>query len=478
MFHLLFSAPTKYDLLLSFGAFFLLFIFERIARRSEIARTFSAHLRQLVWSIVFAVVYYCSHSLLLLFGATLILILLELIFRWLDHRSLFPANVFYLLLAFFVGIFLFSSRREILTFLLLIVAFAEFSVDLLGSSFHITFNSERFAKGHIFKAVIFIISGFILFYLISYFKFIKVTISSNHLFLLIILLIALDWLGRQKIFWMLFGGGIFYFILLTASAAQVAQIAIGMFFALLVVVLSYKARFLSFSGSVMTFVLAIAVFGLGGWAFTVPMLTFFFLSSLLSKVGKKTKQKFKNTFEKSGVRDYAQVLANGGIPGVLVILHYFWPSEIFYYLYLLSLAVATADTWSTELGVLSPGKPRLITTFKKVEPGISGAISIFGTLGGLLGSFLILLSGLLFVSMSATLFLILWGFAFLGDLLDSLIGATLQGQYRCNVCEKYTEKKRHCGTTTSLIQGFKLIDNDTVNLSANLLALLLFILFY
>lgn len=37
-------------------------------------------------------------------------------------------------------------------------------------------------------------------------------------------------------------------------------------------------------------------------------------------MGKQTKQKFKDTFEKSGVRDYAQVLANGGIGGMLILL--------------------------------------------------------------------------------------------------------------------------------------------------------------
>ncbi len=485
MFNLLLSAPTKLDVLLSFGAFFLLLIFEfavrQNARRSKSFPLFKTRFQELIWGLVLTSAYYYCRSVLLLWSLTALLVLAYIAYRWFFKRHLFNRELFHLLLAYFLGISLFASQREVLTIVLLIVAVGDFSADVFGYFFSKgtpQAQVESNLKTHLFRAVVFIISSFVIIYLINYFKIFKVSISFNVLFLLLVTLIAIDWLNRQRTFWMFFGGVLFYYILLSASSEQTTQIAIGMFFALLVVVLSYKAKFLSLSGSVMTFILAIVVFGLGGWAFTVPMLTFFFLSSLLSKVGKKTKQKFKNTFEKSGVRDYAQVLANGGIPGILVILHYFWPSEIYYYLYLLSLAVATADTWSTELGVLSPGKPRLITTFKKVEPGISGAISVYGTLGGLLGSLLIFLSGLLFVPMSTTLFLILWGFAFLVDLLDSLIGATLQGQYRCNVCEKYTEKKQHCGTSTSLIQGFKLIDNDTVNLSANLLALLLFILFY
>ncbi|RMG81245.1 MAG: DUF92 domain-containing protein [Bacteroidetes bacterium] len=256
---------------------------------------------------------------------------------------------------------------------------------------------------------------------------------------------------------------------------QIYQFLLGEGLAIVTAILSYHFRFLSLSGSIMVFVLASLIFGLGAWMWSVPILAFFVLSSLLSKTGKQVKQRFKDTFEKSGVRDHAQVLANGGIGGVLIILNASYPNFFWFKLYLLSLMISTADTWSTELGVLSNSKPRLITNFKRVEPGVSGAISLMGTLGGFLGSSIILWSGLFFIHLNLNTIFWLLGFSVIGNFLDSLMGATVQGQYQCMICEKYTEKKIHCSQPTKIISGFRLIGNDTVNLFSNLFSLILFV---
>ena len=48
-------------------------------------------------------------------------------------------------------------------------------------------------------------------------------------------------------------------------------------------------------------------------------------------------------------------------------------------------AAANADTWSSELGILSKSPPFLITTFKAVPPGTNGAVSILGLLAAIGG---------------------------------------------------------------------------------------------
>jgi uncharacterized membrane protein len=53
---------------------------------------------------------------------------------------------------------------------------------------------------------------------------------------------------------------------------------------------------------------------------------------------------------------------------------------------------------------------------------------------------------------------------FAGSLIDSLIGATIQGQFKCEICDQYTESKIHCGSDSTLIQGKYCIDNDFVNI--------------
>lgn len=252
------------------------------------------------------------------------------------------------------------------------------------------------------------------------------------------------------------------------------QIVLSVIFASIIVVYSVRYKLLTISGGVAAFILAVLVFGFGGWPWAVPLLAFFFLSSLLSKTGKEQKTRFKNTFEKTGIRDWGQVAANGGLPGIFIALYILKPDDLYYQLYLVALAVATADTWATEIGVLFSSSPRYITNFKTVEPGISGAVSLLGTLASLLGSFLIGTIGFLFLKINADQFLLITLSGFVGALIDSYIGATIQGQYRCVVCDSYTERKTHCETPTKIIKGYNFINNDMVNFLSALFATIIY----
>ncbi len=96
-------------------------------------------------------------------------------------------------------------------------------------------------------------------------------------------------------------------------------------------------------------------------------------------------------------------------------------------LYLGSLAAATANTWGTEIGVLSRGKTVSILTFRQVASGTSGGISEYGTIAGAAGAAVIAFTGYpWYTELRITIIIIAAGI--LGSLADSLIGATLQAQ--------------------------------------------------
>ena len=133
-----------------------------------------------------------------------------------------------------------------------------------------------------------------------------------------------------------------------------------------------------------------------------------------------------------------------------------------------SIAAATADTWATEIGVLSRRKPLLITSFEEVEPGRSGGITPLGLFATLLGGFFIFLTLYPFLGLSAFSPSIIG--AVVGSLIDSLLGATIQGSYLCRVCGRLTEKSKHCGKHCLLVSGFEWFNNDVVNLVSTLLA--------
>ena len=246
------------------------------------------------------------------------------------------------------------------------------------------------------------------------------------------------------------------------------QLTIGLVLSIFASIAFLKLRLLSNSGTVAVFLLATLIFGFGGWAWTIPILTFFLLSSLLSKVGKRRKAQFENVFEKGNQRDHGQVIANGGIAGLMMIGYMFLGTPMLYVMYLGSLAAATADTWATEIGTLARGKPRLITNLKPVAAGTSGAISLLGTVSGMIGAALIGLCGVFFPEISeangaAPILLAAIIAGLVGNITDSFLGATLQASYKCSVCKEETERQFHCDTATSLKSGYRFVDNDAVN---------------
>lgn len=245
------------------------------------------------------------------------------------------------------------------------------------------------------------------------------------------------------------------------------QFLLGGVFGLLVALISYAARFLTKSGALATFGLAVVIFGFGAWAWTVPIVTFFVTSSILSGLGRTKKRQVNEKFEKSGARDWAQVLANGGVPGVLALLSVSLPIQELFPFYLASVAAAAADTWGTEIGVLARGRVISVVTFKTVPSGTSGGISLIGTLGGALGASAVAFSGCAWYGEIRTaLVVVVAGMA--GSLADSLLGATVQARFRCSVCGSETERTEHCGRATDLSGGLSWIRNDLVNVACTL----------
>jgi uncharacterized protein (TIGR00297 family) len=251
------------------------------------------------------------------------------------------------------------------------------------------------------------------------------------------------------------------------------QLLIGFVCAGLIALAAYRLHSLSRSGAWGALLVGTIIFGLGGWRWAVLLLAFFISSSLLTRTFARRKTALNEKFDKGGRRDIGQVLANGGVAALFALLHFFFPQAAWTWMgFAASLAAVNADTWATELGVLNPSLPKLITTWKPVERGTSGGISVYGTLAALGGAALIaLLAGLVRPSGN---FWVMLGIVSLGGLLgalfDSLLGASVQAIYYCPHCDKETEKHplHTCGTQTTRIRGWSWLNNDLVNLGCAL----------
>ncbi|EFQ89695.1 hypothetical protein CFE70_002199 [Pyrenophora teres f. teres 0-1] len=189
------------------------------------------------------------------------------------------------------------------------------------------------------------------------------------------------------------------------------------------------------------------------WSVFFALLAVFFLagSTVKHEIKAKLTQSAIGASGGEGTRNHVQVLANSGIASVLILLHLWqlrkegryedkdlcWNrgSDALVVGIVANYAAVAADTFSSELGILSKTKPRLITApWRVVPPGTNGGVTAAGLGAGLLGSFILSATSTLLIpfckdwtltaKVNYTLALTTAGFC--GTLLDSLLGAFFQ----------------------------------------------------
>ena len=166
--------------------------------------------------------------------------------------------------------------------------------------------------------------------------------------------------------------------------ALLTEVLKGAFFASAISLYALKRKSLNKRGTAAAWVVFGVTYAAGKWHVAI-LLTFFFTSSLLTKVGKATKKVREEGFGESEGRDEWQVLANGGLGTALAALWVWAPHPALLAAYLAQYAVVTGDTWSSEVGILSTATPRLILGFKKVPHGTNGGITPLGTSASIVG---------------------------------------------------------------------------------------------
>jgi uncharacterized protein (TIGR00297 family) len=263
---------------------------------------------------------------------------------------------------------------------------------------------------------------------------------------------------------------------------MMGQLAVGLFLSALIGGLGYWRRALTISGVVGAILVGTVVFGLGGWVWGLLLVTFFVSSSWLSHYRRADKEPLADKFAKGSRRDLGQTLANGGLGAALAAAYAGSPDPLLFMAFIGVMATVNADTWATELGVLSRVPPRLITTGQEVVPGTSGGVTRLGIWASLAGALLIgamaaalsqvrsLLSGGVWSLQAASYPLLAVAGGLTGSLFDSLLGATVQAIYYCDRCGKETENPIHrCGQVSRPVRGWGWVNNDVVNVLASAL---------
>ncbi len=239
-------------------------------------------------------------------------------------------------------------------------------------------------------------------------------------------------------------------------------VLIGFMLSTLIAVAAYVKNSLSYSGAVMAIILGTVVYGAAGWFAFLYLILFFLTSTLLGRLAKE---------KRPSNRTALQVFANGGIATLFAVLYFFYNNETYYILFFLSVTISASDTWSNEIGRLSRKLPRHIFTYKIMQTGLSGGVTILGFIGSILAS--LLFAGLSYLVLNDfSLLLLIAAFGVLGSVIDSMLG-TIQVKYldEGKMTETKTEK-------AEIAFGMPWLSNNLVNFFANLLTVLLFFILF
>ena len=190
---------------------------------------------------------------------------------------------------------------------------------------------------------------------------------------------------------------------------------------------SLRARILDGKGVFAAALLGFFVGCLGHWTWLLMLLCFLLSSHLATKwrFDEKTAKGLSESID--GHRSWGNVVANGGLPGLVAILAFILDDhENGIWVFSAAVAVAASDTFASEIGCLDD-RVRMITTMKKCEAGVNGGFSPNGQLAAAAGS--IIIAALTFVAepsleLAGMVALLGW----LGCQVDSVLGAVLENR--------------------------------------------------
>ncbi|SFD88622.1 TIGR00297 family protein [Chitinophaga sp. CF118] len=208
---------------------------------------------------------------------------------------------------------------------------------------------------------------------------------------------------------------------------SVSELSILLIALIIIMVVCIKTKKLSVTASLAAGLIGLLIFTGAGYT-GILMLGAFFVMGVLATGYRKDKKAVKGVHQQQ--RNAGQVLANGGMAAILATIAIFDHTHANTYIIMLaaSLAAATADTLSSELGMVYGRNFYNILTFKREPKGLDGVISMEGTLIGGAGALIIAVIYSFANGIDNTCLIITLA-GVVGNLADSILGAALERKH-------------------------------------------------
>ena len=214
-------------------------------------------------------------------------------------------------------------------------------------------------------------------------------------------------------------------------------VAIGLNSILLLVATIIPKKLLTPAGLLHAWALGVIVWGTLGWRGYGVVMFYFLVGSAVTRIGMAQKEAEGIAEKRGGARGPENVWGSAftaticalGVAAIqLGWLDPQWRSLLLLG-YIASFATKLADTTASEVGKAYGKSTFLITTLQPVPRGTEGAVSLEGTLAGIVGGLLIALVayGLDLITLPGVVICAIA--AFIATNLESVIGATIQNKF-------------------------------------------------
>ena len=199
----------------------------------------------------------------------------------------------------------------------------------------------------------------------------------------------------------------------------------------------YFARSVNASGAIGGWFLGAIIILCSGWPLYVALLAFFIIGTAATKLGYARKARAGLAQEGEGRRGFSHAFSNAGVAAICAVaVSRALDLDLIAMIYLMgiaSLATAAADTTASEIGQLIGRRAFLPLTLQRVPVGTEGAISVEGTLVGVMGGALVAVAGVTAFNRGlprlygpetgVEVMALVTASAFLGSYLESVLGS-------------------------------------------------------
>ena len=180
-----------------------------------------------------------------------------------------------------------------------------------------------------------------------------------------------------------------------------------------------------FAGGVLVGAIVYIGGGAGAW---VLLFVTFLIASITSRLGLRRKERLGIAEERGGRRGAGNAIANCGVAAlgaIAAVTTPFAPAALT--ALVAALVAGGSDTVASEIGKAWGRSTFLVTTLRRVKAGTPGAMSLEGTAAGLLAAVALASAGAALGLVPASTIVIVVAAATVGALVESALGATLEG---------------------------------------------------